>query len=81
MKTKKIGKTSDAQDILKIENPPYAVIGNTSIPSSFSISLSVGGIKKIIADFNDNDILQIEIFSGYKATEFTVVTKPKTPTP
>lgn len=74
MKTKTIIKAplSKRKEKLFI-NPPYTLIGSDSIPESFSMLLSVGGLKKMLKNLKDTDSFRIEIFPGSKATEFSYI--------
>ncbi len=56
----------------KLKDIPYTVVGSTVINDSFSVTLQVGGLKKILENTHDEDLLHIKFWSGYKATEFEI---------
>lgn len=80
LKTKKVVKAPLAQDEERlIENPPYTIFGNTSIPSSFCITMKAGGLRKMLDEFklDGEDTFRIEVFSGARATEFSFIKHKK----
>jgi len=56
-----------------IIDPPYIMFGYPSIPTSQSIIMKVGGLRKILDELNDEDSLRIEWFAGFRATEYSVI--------
>jgi hypothetical protein len=48
----------------KIESLPYTLIGHTSLPASFSITLTGEGIKEISKKIKKGEYLHIEIFNN-----------------
>lgn len=74
MKTKKIVKAplSKSEERLFV-NPPYTLIGSDIIPESFSILLSVDGLRKMLNGLKDTDSFRIEVFPGNRATEFSYI--------
>lgn len=56
----------------KVKNPPYTIVGCPTIPQSIGFTFKVGGLRELIKGLGDNDLLTVESFSGYKASEFTI---------
>jgi hypothetical protein len=80
MKNKtKIVKKCESPDIERlILDPPYIIFGSPSIPESQSMIMKVGGLRKILDEFDlrDDDSLRIEWFAGDRATEYSFLKKP-----
>ena len=73
METKIVVKSnSEVEEHLIID--PYTVFGTPSIPTSQSIIMKVGGLKKMIEGLNDDDSFRIEWFQN-KATEYSYIKK------
>lgn len=49
---------------------PYTMVGHTSLPTQFHMALKAAGIKKILREAHDEDMLHITVFAENKATEF-----------
>lgn len=74
MKTKKVVKAPLAKNEERMFiDPPYTVIGSPHIPESYCITMRVDGLKKMLEDLEGRDIFRIEVFGGYRATEFSYI--------
>jgi hypothetical protein len=60
-------------DLKQYKDIPCTIIGSTHIPESFVVTLTAEGIKAIAKKMKKNDCLRIEMFNGYKATEFKII--------
>ncbi len=49
---------------------PYTVVGHTSLLDSFSYTLKAGGLKKLIENCHDEDLIQFT--TSTKGTEFRI---------
>jgi DNA polymerase III sliding clamp (beta) subunit (PCNA family) len=56
---------------------PYCIVGYSSIPDNFSITLKAQGLKEMVKKLKDDDTLRITIFSGTRATEFKIIREVK----
>ncbi len=74
METKIVVKSNSEVEEHLIIDPPYTVFGTPSIPTSQSIIMKVGGLKKMIEGLNDDDSFRIEWFQN-KATEYSYIKK------
>ena len=74
MKTKIVVKSNSETEEHLIIDPPYTVYGTPSLPTSQSIIMKVGGLKKMIEGLNDDDSFRIEWFQN-KATEYSYIKK------
>ena len=74
MKTKIVVKSNSEAEEHLIIDPPYTVYGTPSIPTSQSIIMKVGGLKKMIEGLSDDDSFRIEWFQN-KATEYSFIKK------
>ena len=72
METKIVVKSNSETEEHLIIDPPYTVFGTPSIPTSQSIIMKVGGLKKMIEGLNDDDSFRIEWFQN-KATEYSYI--------
>lgn len=80
MKTEIVKKAPNCkQEEHLIIEPPYTVFGTPSIPQSQSIIMEVGGLRKMLDEFDlkEGDRLRIEWFAGYRATEYSFIKKDK----
>ena len=78
LKTIIIRKSVSNEEERMFVDPPRAVFGSSSIPTSYSIIMEVGGLRKMLddADLKDGDSFRIELFS-YKATEYSFFKRHK----
>lgn len=79
MKTKIVKKaplcTKDEHVII---DPPYTIYGSPSLPQSQSIIMKVGGLRKMLDEFDlkGDDSLRIEWFAD-RATEYSFIKSDK----
>jgi len=59
-----------------VVNPPYTVYGHSTLLPSFSMSMKVGGLRKMLVGLADEDSFGITVSD--KMTEYTIVKKLKT---
>jgi hypothetical protein len=57
-----------------IVNPPYTVFGHSVLMPSFSISMTVKGLKEILSLAKEDDSLRITLHS-HKLTEYEIIRK------
>lgn len=74
MKTKKVMKAPLAKNEERMfVDPPYTIIGSSTIPESFCLTMKVGGLLQMLKDLEGEDVFRIEVFGGYRATEFSYI--------
>lgn len=61
----------------RITNPPYTLIGNTHIPDEYTVVLDGKGLKKIVEKLEEDEDLEIVIYSSNRKTEFNILRKCK----
>jgi DNA polymerase III sliding clamp (beta) subunit (PCNA family) len=64
------------KELREYRDIPYTVVGYTSIPNHFDITLEAKGLKEIVKKMNDEDLLRIEVYSNHKHPTFKII-KPK----
>lgn len=54
----------------RVDHIDYTIVGSTSIPTSYSVLLNVGGLRKLIDGLDDKDEVQIQISADGKEHKF-----------
>ena len=61
-----------------IIDPPYTVLGHTTLMPKFSITMKINGLKKMLSLANNDDSFRITIYDK-KMTEYAIITKKDAP--
>lgn len=61
--------------LIQYKDIPYTLIGNTRLTPQFTITLKGKGIKTIAEKMKDDDILNITVYNGDRATDFELITE------
>lgn len=51
---------------------PYTVVGSTSLPQEFHMCFKVVGLKKLIENCHDEDLVHITSYATNKKTKFEI---------